>query len=154
MRTAVLRDGYGIRRQDGSPLFGGGCMKEACRDIKQKVSGFIDGTLSDRQTAAFIDHIRKCPDCYDELETYFIIDYTLKYLDDAKDRSFNVRQILRDLIRRREHEIRRNAIFRILLPSLWALLILSILILILKTGFPSAFSFLRDWISRGFGVLR
>ncbi|HUM82842.1 MAG TPA: zf-HC2 domain-containing protein [Lachnospiraceae bacterium] len=79
-----------------------------CRQAENDVKPYIDGTLTDRECADFISHIRGCPACYEELETYFTIYYALKYLDDDKNRSYNMRKVLDEDLRKNELRIKRN----------------------------------------------
>ena len=48
-----------------------------CIEAQQLVKPYIEGQLSDRQLEQFLDHVEKCPDCYEELEIYFSIYETL-----------------------------------------------------------------------------
>ena len=81
--------------------------KLTCREAKDLVKAYIDGTMSDRECTRFLDNVMSCPDCYDELETYFIIDYSLQYLDDERNvtRSYDMRKSLVDDIKRNRNRI-------------------------------------------------
>lgn len=78
-----------------------------CKEAKNRVNGYIEGTLTDKECSEFIEHVRSCPDCYEELETYFIIGYALDYLDskDGMERSFDMNKLLEDDLRRCERRI-------------------------------------------------
>lgn len=81
--------------------------KMTCREAKDQVKAYIEGTMSDKECTRFLDHVMNCPDCYDELETYFIIDYSLQYLDDERNvsRSYDMRKSLVDDIKRNRNRI-------------------------------------------------
>lgn len=55
-----------------------------CREADRKINGFINKTLTFDEMEAFIRHIRSCPACYEELETYYTIHYGLEFLDHDK----------------------------------------------------------------------
>ncbi len=83
-----------------------------CRQAEKDVQPYIEGKLSDEECEAFISHVRTCPSCYDELETYYTIYYALRYLDDDKNRSYNMKKVLNDDLRRNEIRIRRTRALR------------------------------------------
>ena len=92
--------------------------KLTCREAKDLVKAYIDGTMSDRECTRFLDHVMSCPDCYDELETYFIVDYSLKYLDeDSSGRSYDMQKVLKDDIRWNERRIWRTETIRFITIS-------------------------------------
>ena len=109
------------------------------REAVRLISGYIDDTLTDDQLAAFIAHVRGCPSCYEELETYFTIHYTLEYLDSGADKSYNMQALLKEDLRAKENRLRkknRRSVFFflwILLLFLVAAMILGILL------FPDVF---------------
>ena len=45
-----------------------------CRQAETLVARYIKHTLSTDELEEFLDHIEHCSSCYDELETYFIVD--------------------------------------------------------------------------------
>ena len=44
-----------------------------CRQAETLVARYIKHTLSTDELEEFLDHIEHCSSCYDELETYFIV---------------------------------------------------------------------------------
>ena len=48
------------------------------------MQGYVDGTLEDGTCSALIDHVRSCEHCMEELETFYTIDYALRFMDDEK----------------------------------------------------------------------
>ena len=53
-----------------------------CREAQQMVMPYINHQLSDEDLEAFLLHVKGCPDCREELEIYFTVDYGLRQLDD------------------------------------------------------------------------
>ncbi len=97
--------------------------KMTCREAKDLVKSYIEGSMSDAECTRFLDHVMSCPDCYDELETYFIIDYSLQYLDDDRNvnRSYDMRKSLVDDIKRN-----RNRIWVTKFSKIWTRILISI----------------------------
>lgn len=84
-----------------------------CEQVKLMVNPYIEGTLTDRECLDFLRHVKDCKNCYEELETYFIVDYALQYLDDEEtSRSFDMQKVLQDDIRTNEKRIWRTRLTR------------------------------------------
>ena len=79
-----------------------------CREAEKLVQPYIDGKLGDRECADFIAHVRPCPNCYEELETYYTIDYALRNMDDTAERSFDMKKVVDEDLREMEKRIRIN----------------------------------------------
>lgn len=72
-----------------------------CRKTQSLMQAFIDYRLDDDETVEFIDHIRACPKCSEELEIYYTMlngmrqlekgseltsDFTTELAEDMRDR--------------------------------------------------------------------
>ena len=69
---------------------------------------YLSDDLSDRELIAFLKHINSCRECYEELETMFMVDRTIHYLDDGQDGSFDLTpELIRDM-ERKLHRVRVN----------------------------------------------
>lgn len=72
-----------------------------CEEAKSYVDAYINHTLPERKQEEFIEHVKICPGCFQELETYFIVDVALKYFDDDKKGTYDIRNLLqKDLDKR------------------------------------------------------
>lgn len=49
-----------------------------CIEAQQLVKPYIKKLLSDREMERFLEHVENCPECYDELEIYFVIYETME----------------------------------------------------------------------------
>lgn len=79
-----------------------------CREAERNVQKYIAGKLSDRECAAFINHVRHCTSCYDELETYFTIDYALRPgEEDTAGKSFDMKRVIEANLADTEDRLRR-----------------------------------------------
>lgn len=83
-----------------------------CKTAQRMVSSYIKRELKDRELEEFLDHIRDCKECHEELEIYFTIHFALRKLDEEKDVSFNIQQMLRDDLRLSERRVRRRKLAR------------------------------------------
>ncbi len=149
--TIRKRPGIPLRKSGALRFHGEFDMKKvrelSCSEAQKLVQPYINGKLSDSECEAFLAHVRSCPDCYDELETYFIIFYSLKYLDDdSKNTSYDLRKILNDQIRRNEATIRAGKLvvrFSNVLLIISETLIAFTAILRMK---PALLIYLRYWL--------
>ena len=53
-----------------------------CEEALTKIEAYIDHTLSGRELEEFLEHVKSCRECYDELETYYIISVGMRYLEE------------------------------------------------------------------------
>ena len=44
-----------------------------CEEALTKIEAYINHTLNGRELEEFLEHVTSCQECYDELETYYII---------------------------------------------------------------------------------
>ena len=44
-----------------------------CEEALTKIEAYINHTLNRRELEEFLEHVTSCQECYDELETYYII---------------------------------------------------------------------------------
>ena len=78
-----------------------------CAQAQKLIKPFLDHALPDHELAQFLDHIRTCPDCYDELGIYLAIGETLKNDDENEDPDdFNFRERLKKEITSSENMLR------------------------------------------------
>lgn len=96
-----------------------------CRTAQQKIMPYIERKLSDREMEEFIEHIRECETCSEELEVYFTIYYAIEKLDDKGHDSFDIKELLEKDLEKAEHQISNRYIlkfYRRLFVALMAIL--------------------------------
>ena len=76
------------------------------------IPSYLNGTLPDDRLAAFLQHVCTCPVCYDELETMFMVDRTMRYLDDDQDLELDLAPMLESDMQRRLRALRREQTIR------------------------------------------
>lgn len=55
-----------------------------CKEVQKKIHKFLNDELDSNENLAFIEHIRTCPDCWEELSIEFLVITGLKRLDSAE----------------------------------------------------------------------
>lgn len=83
-----------------------------CGDTIKCMERFVDHELSPREMEAFLDHVAECPECYEELETYYTVAVTLHYLDRNEDGNRNIPLRLREHIAQERQHLHRQKVFR------------------------------------------
>lgn len=120
-----------------------------CKDAEKRINNYINGSLSPKETEAFLNHIRTCPACYDELETYYTIRVAMGYTE-AVDDTYNIKDMLEaDMQQKRAYiqKIRRRKITFFIITLLGYLSLFDILLL--KSSFRILQSLLLkiiDWL--------
>lgn len=71
-----------------------------CKEVQRKIKNFIEDDLESREMLTYIEHIRNCPDCKEELSIEFLVVTGLQRLDSAE--SFDLQNELEDKIRTNE----------------------------------------------------
>lgn len=67
-----------------------------CVFVQQNIDDFIAKNMESQETLAFIDHIKSCDECKEELSIKFLVSEGLIKIDKAE--SFNLNAELRNLI--------------------------------------------------------
>lgn len=67
-----------------------------CVFVNNNIDGFISGSMESQETLAFIDHIKTCAECKEELSIKFLVSEGLNKIDKAE--SFNLNNELKNLI--------------------------------------------------------
>ena len=75
-----------------------------CEEALLKIDAYINDSLSCKETEEFLEHIRECPECYDELETYYTISVGTKYLENENMGSYNIPRMLKENLREKENQ--------------------------------------------------
>ena len=98
-----------------------------CRAAEGMVSGYINHTLSVEDLESFLEHIKICSSCYDELETYFIVHEVTKQLDDdEKEEDLDFKMLLEYDIKKSRQYIKKEKAHHILAAAAVSLLIVAL----------------------------
>ena len=60
-----------------------------CMDCQKMIMPFINEELDNGQLSQFLDHLKICSECFEELEVYYIILESMKQLDENQELSDN-----------------------------------------------------------------
>ena len=76
-----------------------------CVAAEEMVIRYISHDLSVQEMEDFLNHIEKCPSCYEELQTYFIVNEALDQLADGGETETDFRRLLENDIRKSRRTI-------------------------------------------------
>jgi hypothetical protein len=76
-----------------------------CIEVQRLMMPFIDNKLSMEQLEEFMQHIRSCPDCMEELEVHYILLTGMRRLDADKELSDNFHEDFIELLSEYEEKI-------------------------------------------------
>lgn len=79
-----------------------------CKYAQSLISKYIGDRLSPRELEEFIRHVEECPECYEELETYFMLSVALKHLDESQNLSYDLRSMLAEDLKEKKHRLSRR----------------------------------------------
>ena len=69
-----------------------------CQNAQSMVLNFINNKLDKEETRAFIEHVRDCKDCWEELEIYYVMLVGLKQLDEREAKRKHIAKIITILV--------------------------------------------------------
>lgn len=82
-----------------------------CKEAEKMVIPYIEGQLRDKELRRFVRHVKECPDCREELETYYIVYKGLKQLDEKEELSMNIIEALNEDLENSGHHLRNMSLF-------------------------------------------
>ncbi|MBS5078627.1 MAG: zf-HC2 domain-containing protein [Clostridiales bacterium] len=101
-----------------------------CKTAQQMILPYIQRKLNDKELENFIEHIKECPECHEELEIYFTIYFALERLDDESHMNYNIQKLLVDDLHSSEHRVHRRKIMRFYRHCFMAVAQLALLIVL------------------------
>lgn len=103
-----------------------------CKEAAKMVVPYIKDELSNKELRKFTAHIKVCPDCREELETYYIVYKGLMQLDDHEELPMNIIEALNEDLHLSEQYLKNRSLFCILSVLLKWLVNLICLLLIVE----------------------
>ena len=102
-----------------------------CREAERLVMPYINGSITDEELKAFVEHIDHCPDCREELEIYFTVDVGIRHLDEESG-TYYIKGALDtalDVSRQRIHTLNllQNAIYAVNTLCFWSVFMIFIM---------------------------
>ena len=114
-------------------------MKIDCITAQKMIQPYLDRNLDDREASVFIAHVRHCPVCREELETAFLVDHALTFLDKDSSDSFDIARMVRDDLKEYERGMLLRSILNMLIWLGIALMTIVIFIILLRYIAPGVF---------------
>ncbi|NCC00872.1 MAG: zf-HC2 domain-containing protein [Clostridia bacterium] len=68
-----------------------------CREAQSRINQFIDDDMEEKELAEFIEHVKNCPSCYDDLEVTYTVLSVVRLLEDSDEDT--------DLLKALDHKI-------------------------------------------------
>ena len=99
-----------------------------CKMAQSLVIPYINDQLDDETLEGFLNHIKGCKECYEELEIYFTIQYALQKLDEDGKVSFNIQTMLNENLKASRKLVKRRKFMR---TSARAVMVAAELVLVL-----------------------
>ena len=85
-----------------------------CKKAQSLVTSYITRKLNDKELEEFLEHIDTCDECYEELEIYYTVHYTLARLDkDETGQVYNVKKALQNRLEESSFYVWRTKVSRI-----------------------------------------
>lgn len=103
--------------------------EEDCNKCIKMVLPYIRGELDNDQTEVFLEHIKNCTSCREELDIYYTVEAGIKQLDEKKG-DFNIAGSLHECINRSYYKLRMIKLVKILYYSLNTLVVTSLIIML------------------------
>ena len=107
-----------------------------CYEAEEMVSGYINNTLKTADLEKFLEHVRNCPSCYDELEMHFIVNEAINRLSEEGETALDFKVLLEQDLKQAERHVLRLRLQKVLI--LWALI--TVLILAVFFGLYTLFT--------------
>ncbi len=112
-----------------------------CMEAEKMVIPYIEDRLSLAELEEFMEHIRTCENCREELEIYYMVDVGLKKLDEDNG-TYDIAGDLRRKLAESERILRRLLMFRITGYAVNTLMFMGVLVTLLLQ--------IRIWWQAGF----
>lgn len=85
-----------------------------CKEAQKMVVPYIEGELCDKDLRSFVRHVRQCPECREELETYYIVYKGLMQLDDKEELPTNILEALKEDLEDSDFHLKNMVFFHVL----------------------------------------
>lgn len=78
-----------------------------CREAQALISKYVQDQLDVKTLEAFLQHVKNCPDCMEELEVYYIVFTGIKRLDEDENIAVNYHTEFEREIKKSELSVKR-----------------------------------------------
>ena len=102
-----------------------------CQSAEGMINQYMNHELSIRELEGFIRHMEECPECYEELESRFIVHKAVEQLSEEAETELDFRKLLEEDLKNAKHHIFAAKVRKIIAAAGSALVILGALAMIL-----------------------
>lgn len=96
-----------------------------CKEAEGLTGSYMDHSLTGKGLEEFLEHVESCPYCYEELETWFIVNEATRHLDYEESGSeLDFQLLLKNDIRKRKKELMMG---RIQASARWTAIFLGVI---------------------------
>ena len=103
-----------------------------CRQCEQKISAFIEDRLDVKTTREMLNHIKGCPECYEELEVQLMVGCAQKAFSEDHEEQYDLRNLAPDLLQARRERVIQSLVLKYYGMVLGALILLILVLLLIK----------------------
>ena len=79
-------------------------MEMDCQKAEKQINCFLKGEMDNRTASCFLEHIRECPSCKEELSIQFLVSVGLERLEDGE--AFNLNRELSNRLSTAERQVK------------------------------------------------
>ncbi|MBQ8185111.1 MAG: zf-HC2 domain-containing protein [Lachnospiraceae bacterium] len=101
-----------------------------CKEAAQFVMPYINDEMTDKEVETFLEHIRGCKECYEELEVYYTLYAGLAQLDSGSD-NFDMHNLLEGAIRESEGRVQAHKNFNVIYVISQVVAVISLIIMVI-----------------------
>lgn len=76
-----------------------------CKEAQRLLVPYINGELEEKEEGEFVRHVRRCPECYEELEVYATVFAGIRQLD-GDEEEVDYRTLVEDSLENSEEDVR------------------------------------------------
>lgn len=106
-----------------------------CQEADGMVGRYVNNTLTTEEMALFLEHVRECPRCMEELETSFIVQKAIEQLENEDDDStLDIKRLLEMDIRKKSAVVNRRKFVRLMAGIFLLLLLVLVLVFLFVLG--------------------
>ena len=127
-------------------------MKLDCVEAQKRIQPYLQRSLEDHECAQFLEHVRHCPVCREELETAYLVEHALQFLDEDGRDSFDVKHFVDEDIASAERMLITRRIIGVLI---WiGIIFMTVLIAAIALRYlaPGVFRGIGDLILRALHI--
>lgn len=90
-----------------------------CTKVQSMIEPFLNDELGDADKNFFINHVRSCKACRDELEVYHVIYSVVEQLDNnTEDENIDYMKTLEDKLNKSQTKVKRRRLYRQIATSI------------------------------------